>query len=93
MGVQVLLLNLEEAAEASGLRIRRLDKKSERTVLQAHRTTLEGRLALESDPAAALSLVIPLLVAQVLLSAKWICSCTLCSTSFKQASTCVRIVQ
>jgi hypothetical protein len=56
---------VEEAAEAAGLRPRRLDKKLERQLVHQHRKALEAQLAREADPAAALSLVVPLLVAQV----------------------------
>ena len=56
---------LQAAAEAVGLRLRPLDKKAEKTLAQAQQDDLTAQLADQSDPAAVLSLVVPLLVMQV----------------------------
>lgn len=57
--------SLEEAAEAAGLRLKKLDKKGERALVHSYRQTLQRQLASETDPAAALAFAIPLLIAQV----------------------------
>ena len=57
--------SLHDAAEALGLRFKTLDKKAEKAQIQALREDLKVQLAAQSDPAAALSLVVPLLVIQV----------------------------
>ena len=56
---------LQAAAEAVGLRLRPLDKKAEKALAQAQQDDLTAQLADQSDPAAVLSLVVPLLVMQV----------------------------
>ena len=58
---------VQAAAEALGLRLKALDKKAEKALVQAQQQDLRAQLADETDPAAALSLVVPLLVMQVLL--------------------------
>uniref|UniRef100_A0A7S3VMY6 Uncharacterized protein n=1 Tax=Dunaliella tertiolecta TaxID=3047 RepID=A0A7S3VMY6_DUNTE len=52
---------LSHAAEVLGLRLKAVDKKSERAVLAQLRAELLGALSAEHDPAAALALVVPLL--------------------------------
>ena len=56
---------LQAAAEAVGLRLKPLDKKAEKALVQAQQDDLQSQLADQSDPAAVLSLVVPLLVMQV----------------------------
>lgn len=56
---------LQAAAEAVGLRLRPLDKKAEKALARAQQDDLTAQLADQSDPAAVLSLVVPLLVMQV----------------------------
>ena len=53
---------LAEAAGAAGMRLRRLDRRAERTAVAARRRALADALAHEGDPAAALALAVPLLV-------------------------------
>ena len=54
---------LEPLASACGLRLKPLDKKSERALLQAHRRALAAQFAAETEPPAALLLAVPLLYA------------------------------
>ena len=56
---------IQAAAEAVGLRLKPLDKKAEKALAQAQPEDLKAQLADETDPAAVLSLVVPLLVMQV----------------------------
>ena len=49
-----ILRALEETAEALGVRLKGGDRKTERSLLHAHRKGLEARLRAEEDPAAAL---------------------------------------
>ena len=56
---------LQNTAEAVGLRLKTLDKKTEKAQTQSLREDLKSQLADQTDPAAALSLVVPLLVIQV----------------------------
>jgi len=60
-----LLAAVEEAAEAGGARLKRLDKKGERREVAAHSRALHEALEAETAPAAALSLAVPLLAAKV----------------------------
>lgn len=62
---QALVRALEEAAEAAGLRLKPLDRKAEKAALASQRAALKTQLQGEQDPAAALSLAVPLLVMQV----------------------------
>lgn len=55
---------LEAAAEAAGLRLRRLDKKGERALVFAQRKAWEAAAASAADPSALLALVVPLLLAR-----------------------------
>ena len=63
--VQALILVLEEAAGEAGVRLKRLDKKDEKAALQAEQQALDKQLQTEQDPAAELSLAVPLLVQRV----------------------------
>lgn len=56
---------LQDTAEAVGLRLKSMDKKTEKTQTQSFREDLKSQLADQTDAAAALSLVVPLLVVQV----------------------------
>ena len=58
-----ILRALEETAEALGVRLKGGDRKTERSLLHAHRKGLEERLRAEEDPAAALLVAVPLLFA------------------------------
>ncbi len=60
--VQDLEASLESAAAELGLRLRCLDKKSEKAALAAQRARLLAALALEGVPANALALALPLVV-------------------------------
>ena len=53
------------AAEAAGVRLRRLDRKLERQLVHGHCKALAAHLAEAAEPAAALSVAVPLLAAQV----------------------------
>lgn len=57
--------SLQSAAEALGLRLKPLDKKAEKALVQSQQEDLRAQLAGQADSAAALSLVVPLLVMQV----------------------------
>jgi hypothetical protein len=52
---------LEPLAAACGVRLKRLDKRSEKALLAAHREALSAQLASEDAPPAALLLAVPLL--------------------------------
>lgn len=56
---------LQDASKAAGLQLRKLDKKLERSLLQEHKAALTERLKQVEEPAEALSLAVPLLIAQV----------------------------
>ena len=58
-----ILRALEDTAEALGVRLKGGDKKTERSLLHAHRKGLEERLRAEEDPAAALLVAVPLIFA------------------------------
>ncbi|KAL0031439.1 hypothetical protein WJX77_000485 [Trebouxia sp. C0004] len=53
------------AAESLGMRLKPLDKKAERALVQMQLDDLTAQLADQMDPATALSLVVPVLVMQV----------------------------
>ncbi|DBB10622.1 TPA: hypothetical protein ACH3X3_007133 [Trebouxia sp. C0006] len=53
------------AAESLGMRLKPLDRKAERALVQVQLDDLTAQLADQTDPAAALSLVVPVLVMQV----------------------------
>ena len=63
--MQDALSAVEALAEASGSRLRKLDRKAERALVSLQAQALRSQLARENDPAAALSLIIPMLIAQV----------------------------
>ncbi len=58
---QSAITTLEEASQELGLRLRRVDKKSEKAAVSHVKAELMNALALEQDPAAALTYVVPLL--------------------------------
>ena len=62
--LQEFITQLEAAATECGLRLKRLDKKSEKAVLAAQKARLLQLLAPEGTPATALALAVPLLVLQ-----------------------------
>ncbi|KAK9845381.1 hypothetical protein WJX81_005067 [Elliptochloris bilobata] len=62
---EALIEALAEAAGAAGLRLRRLERRAERAAVAARRAALAEALEREGDPAAALALAVPLLVARV----------------------------
>jgi hypothetical protein len=55
---------LEAAAEAAGLRLRRLDKRTERGLVFAQRKAWEAAAAGARDASALLALAVPLLIAR-----------------------------
>ncbi|WIA28131.1 hypothetical protein OEZ86_010705 [Tetradesmus obliquus] len=59
--VQELLSQLEAAGAECGMRLRRLDKKSEKALLVQQKARLLGLLTPEQSPAAVLALALPLL--------------------------------
>lgn len=63
--MQAAQQSIQAAAEAVGLRLKPLDKKAEKALVQAQQDDLKAQLADQTDPAAVLSLVVPLLVMQV----------------------------
>lgn len=63
--VQDAAKTIQAAAENLGLRLKLLDKRAEKALVQAQQKDLQGQLADQTDPAAALSLVVPLLVMKV----------------------------
>lgn len=63
------------AAESLGIRLKPLDKKAERALVQVQLDDLRAQLADQADPATALSLVVPVLVMQVSTPD---CMCMLC---------------
>ena len=73
MLLQAAYKSLQDTAEAVGLRLKAIDKKTEKAQTQSLREDLESQLADQTDPAAALSVVVPLLVIQVVPAAN-ICS-------------------
>ncbi len=56
---------LEGAACVAGVRLKHLDKKSEKAMLHSERQALKKQLQNRDEPAAELSLAIPLLVQRV----------------------------
>lgn len=59
---QDFVSKLEAAAQECGIRLKRLDKKSEKAACTAHKARLLQLLHDEQSPAAVLALVLPLLV-------------------------------
>ena len=64
-GMQSAQQSIQSVIEAVGLRLKPLDKKAEKALVQAQQQDLKAQLAEQNDPAAALSLAVPLLVMQV----------------------------
>ncbi|KAL4425678.1 hypothetical protein ABPG75_009694 [Micractinium tetrahymenae] len=62
--VEAFQAELEAAAEAAGLRLRRLDKKAERSLVFAQRKAWEAAATAAADPSALLALAVPLLLAR-----------------------------
>ncbi|CAL1410548.1 unnamed protein product [Linum trigynum] len=63
--VEGFLTSLRETAEESGLYLRQLDKKLERTILHAYRKDLTAQVSVETDPVALLPKVVSLLYIQI----------------------------
>ena len=63
--MQALVAVLEEAAGEAGVRLKRLEKKSEKAALLSEQQALEKQLQAAEDPAAELSLAVPLIVQRV----------------------------
>ncbi|CAI0451914.1 unnamed protein product [Linum tenue] len=63
--VEGFLTSLRETAEESGLYLRQLDKKLERTILHAYRKDLTAQVSVETDPVALLPRVVSLLYIQI----------------------------
>jgi hypothetical protein len=59
--MQELLSQLEAAGSECGMRLKRLDKKAEKTLLVSQKSRLMGLLGPEQSPAAVLALALPLL--------------------------------
>jgi hypothetical protein len=59
--LQDFVSKLEAASQQCGIRLKRLDKKSEKAACTAHKARLLGLLQDEQAPAAVLALVLPLL--------------------------------
>lgn len=73
--------SIQSVAEAVGLRLKPLDKKAEKALVQAQQQDLKAQLAEQTDPAAALSLAVPLLVMQVNVMPAHMQKLELCTTS------------
>ncbi|XP_050211386.1 E3 UFM1-protein ligase 1 homolog [Mercurialis annua] len=63
--VEGFMTSLREMAEESGLVLKKLDKKLERTLLHSYRKDLTAQVAAETDPVALLPKVVSLLYIQV----------------------------
>ncbi|XP_060170255.1 E3 UFM1-protein ligase 1 homolog [Lycium barbarum] len=63
--VESFMSALREVAEESGLTLKKLDKKLERTLLHSYRKDLTSQVSAETDPVALLPQVISLLYVQV----------------------------
>ncbi|XP_075093456.1 E3 UFM1-protein ligase 1 homolog [Nicotiana tabacum] len=63
--VESFMSALREVAEESGLTLKKLDKKLERTLLHSYRKDLTSQVSAEMDPVSLLPQVISLLYAQV----------------------------
>ncbi|KAF3544689.1 hypothetical protein DY000_02008214 [Brassica cretica] len=61
MGVNAFMTTFRDLAEESGLVLKKLDKKLERTLLHAYRKDLISQVSTESDPVALLAKVVSLL--------------------------------
>ncbi|EEF30558.1 E3 UFM1-protein ligase 1 homolog [Ricinus communis] len=63
--VEVFMISLREIAEESGLLLKKLDKKLERTLLHSYRKDLTAQVSAETDPVALLPKVVSLLYIQI----------------------------
>ncbi|KAF9665477.1 hypothetical protein SADUNF_Sadunf16G0126800 [Salix dunnii] len=63
--VEAFMTSLREVAEESGLLLKKLDKKLERTLLHSYRKDLISQVSAETDPVALLPKVVSLLYIQV----------------------------
>ncbi|ESQ37376.1 hypothetical protein EUTSA_v10002404mg [Eutrema salsugineum] len=63
--VDIFMTTFRELAEESGLILKKLDKKLERTLLHAYRKDLISQVSTESDPVALLAKVVSLLYIKV----------------------------
>ena len=78
-GPQEAVSAIEALAGDCGVRLRKLDRRGERSLAAAHAQALRSQLARELDAAAALSLAVPLLLAQV-------CTFSPCADSLQMVS-------
>lgn len=62
LSMQEFIEKLEAAAQQCGIRLRRMDKKSEKAACSAHKARLMQILHSEQSPSAVLALALPLLV-------------------------------
>uniref|UniRef100_A0A7N0UCQ4 E3 UFM1-protein ligase 1 homolog n=1 Tax=Kalanchoe fedtschenkoi TaxID=63787 RepID=A0A7N0UCQ4_KALFE len=63
--VEAFMTALRDVAEESGLSLKKLDKKLERTLLHSYRKDLTSQVSAETDPVALLPKVVSLLYVQV----------------------------
>ncbi|WJZ88804.1 hypothetical protein VitviT2T_008073 [Vitis vinifera] len=63
--VEIFMTSLDEMAEDSGLLLKKLDKKLERTLLHSYRKDLTSQVSAESDPVSLLPKVVSLLYVQI----------------------------
>lgn len=63
--VEAFMTSLREVAEESGLLLKKLDKKLERTLLHSYRKDLTAQVSAETDPVLLLPKVVSLLYIQV----------------------------
>lgn len=63
--VETFMSALREVAEESGLMLKKLDKKLERTILHAYRKDLTSQISAETDPISLLPKVVSLLYVQI----------------------------
>ncbi|CAN4119993.1 unnamed protein product [Withania somnifera] len=63
--VEPFMSGLREVAEGSGLALKKLDKKLERTLLHSYRKDLTSQVSVETDPVSLLPQVVSLLYVQV----------------------------
>ncbi|GAB4816872.1 hypothetical protein N2152v2_003918 [Parachlorella kessleri] len=62
--LEAFVSEFDAAAEAAGLRLRKLDKKAERSRVAEQQRAWQAQLAAEGDPSAALLLLVPCLLAK-----------------------------
>ncbi|KAK6935942.1 hypothetical protein RJ641_032972, partial [Dillenia turbinata] len=63
--VEIFMTALQTLAEESGLHVKELDKKLERTILHSYRKGLMSQVSAETDPVSLLPKVISLLYIQI----------------------------